>query len=250
MSIAYRRTMEDSPAYRLNHEEIIKALEEGISFIEGLEPQEAVPDEYGKLKAMRFLRGGSGETVELPARTLPRRRRDDAEHHVREGVPGRVPARREAALLRPAPRGALGRAASASSRRNPRTKPPSSPATRAAAGSSPSSATTTPPTTATSSRRWPRRATVTARSSRCSTESGTAVRPDAEWDAFARRIREDLSAEVVAVHRLTPTIVEVVVRAPAAVRNFEPGQFFRLQNLESRAPARGWIAPSRSSPAR
>src|SRR6185295_3582146 len=33
-----------------------------------------------------------------------------------------------------------------------------------------------------------------------------------------------------------PTIVEVVVKAPAAARNFEPGQFFRLQNLESLAP--------------
>jgi NAD(P)H-flavin reductase len=33
--------------------------------------------------------------------------------------------------------------------------------------------------------------------------------------------------------------VEVVVRAPAAARNFEPGQFFRLQNLESFAPRLG-----------
>jgi NAD(P)H-flavin reductase len=30
--------------------------------------------------------------------------------------------------------------------------------------------------------------------------------------------------------------VEVIVRAPAAAANFQPGQFFRLQNLESRAP--------------
>ena len=60
--------------------------------------------------------------------------------------------------------------------------------------------------------------------------------PDSEWDEFAGRVRDDLSAEVVAVNRLTPTIVEVVVRAPAAARNFEPGQFFRLQNLESLAP--------------
>jgi NAD(P)H-flavin reductase len=39
------------------------------------------------------------------------------------------------------------------------------------------------------------------------------------------------------VERLTPTIVEVVVRAPAAARHFEPGQFYRLQNFE-RAAAR------------
>ena len=62
---------------------------------------------------------------------------------------------------------------------------------------------------------------------------------DSEWDAFRDRLEEDLSARVVAVNRLTPTIIEVVVRAPAAARNFQPGQFFRLQNLESRAPRIG-----------
>jgi NAD(P)H-flavin reductase len=37
------------------------------------------------------------------------------------------------------------------------------------------------------------------------------------------------------VERLTPTIVEVVVRAPLAARRFRPGQFYRLQNFETRA---------------
>ena len=43
-------------------------------------------------------------------------------------------------------------------------------------------------------------------------------------------------ARVHEVNRLTPTIVEVVVRAPAAARGFQPGQFYRLQNFESLAP--------------
>jgi len=34
------------------------------------------------------------------------------------------------------------------------------------------------------------------------------------------------------VNRLTPTIIEVVVRAPMAARKFHPGQFYRVQNLE------------------
>jgi NAD(P)H-flavin reductase len=42
-------------------------------------------------------------------------------------------------------------------------------------------------------------------------------------------------ARVIRVDRLTPTIVEVVVEAPAAARNFEPGQFYRLQNYEARS---------------
>ena len=46
----------------------------------------------------------------------------------------------------------------------------------------------------------------------------------------------ELVARVENVVRLTPTIVEVVVKAPAAARRFHPGQFYRLQNFESAAP--------------
>jgi NAD(P)H-flavin reductase len=37
------------------------------------------------------------------------------------------------------------------------------------------------------------------------------------------------------VRRHTPTIVEVVLRAPVAARRFQPGQFYRMQNFESLA---------------
>ncbi len=235
VSIAYRRAMEDSPAYRLNHEEIIKALEEGISFIEGLEPQEAVPDEHGKLKAMRFLRGGSGETVELPARTclvaagttpnityakefpeafpLDAKRRFFAPHRaVASGDGFRLePAHPEdeTAFFTGYSRG--GRFVTFFGDNHP--------------------AYNGNVVKAMASARNGYRAIARVLDGR-----SFDARPDSEWDAFAKRIRTDLSAEVVAVNRLTPTIIEVVVRAPAAVRNFEPGQFFRLQNLESRAP--------------
>jgi NAD(P)H-flavin reductase len=49
-------------------------------------------------------------------------------------------------------------------------------------------------------------------------------------------MNRELRATVERVVRLTPTIVEVVVRAPAAARRFRPGQFYRLQNFESLAP--------------
>jgi NAD(P)H-flavin reductase len=56
------------------------------------------------------------------------------------------------------------------------------------------------------------------------------------WRALAGRLDGELRATVVAVNRLTPTIVEVVVRAPAAAVKFRPGQFYRLQNYEADAP--------------
>jgi NADPH-dependent glutamate synthase beta subunit-like oxidoreductase len=79
VSLVYRKTMNDAPAYRLNHEEIIKALEEGIYFIENLAPVEAVPDRHGAVEAMVFERQGldengkwrsTGEQITLPARSV------------------------------------------------------------------------------------------------------------------------------------------------------------------------------------
>jgi NADPH-dependent glutamate synthase beta subunit-like oxidoreductase/NAD(P)H-flavin reductase len=63
---------------------------------------------------------------------------------------------------------------------------------------------------------------------------GQATR-DAAWRAFTGKLDDDWRPTVAWVERLTPTIVEVVVRAPAAARHFEPGQFFRLQNFEALA---------------
>ncbi|MDB5035512.1 MAG: Dihydroorotate dehydrogenase electron transfer subunit [Chlorobi bacterium] len=58
---------------------------------------------------------------------------------------------------------------------------------------------------------------------------------DAEWDSFAEMLDDRLTATVHEVIRLTPTIVEIVIRAPFAAERFRPGQFYRLQNYESTA---------------
>ncbi len=57
--------------------------------------------------------------------------------------------------------------------------------------------------------------------------------------AGRRARRRAAGARWSACERLTPTIVEVVVRAPAAARHFRPGQFYRLQNFEALAPRAG-----------
>ena len=56
VSLVYRKSMKDSPAYRLNHEEITKFLEEGVRFIEKLSPLACVPDEHGALRGGRCSR--------------------------------------------------------------------------------------------------------------------------------------------------------------------------------------------------
>jgi NAD(P)H-flavin reductase len=54
-------------------------------------------------------------------------------------------------------------------------------------------------------------------------------------DALAEKLDDELRPVVEDVIRLTPNIVEVVVKAPIAARAFQPGQFYRLQNYESLA---------------
>ncbi len=79
VTVAYRRRMQDSPAYKRNHEEIIKAMEEGIYYAEGMYPKAAKLDKHGQVSALLCERMApdsdgnmqfKGDLVELPARTV------------------------------------------------------------------------------------------------------------------------------------------------------------------------------------
>src|SRR3972149_8569661 len=76
--IVYRKDLTDAPAYRLNHEEVIKAFEEGISFIERLSPLEAIRGQAGSLDGVIFEKHTkengrwtvTGQTETLPAPSI------------------------------------------------------------------------------------------------------------------------------------------------------------------------------------
>ena len=103
MTIAYRRRLIDSPSYTLNHEEVEKALEEGIRFAEGLTPLAVEVDAHGHASRARGVGsstttatacGTSTGDATLPARTIlvaagtqPNTvlAREDAEHFQLDG---------------------------------------------------------------------------------------------------------------------------------------------------------------------
>ncbi|MEK8090116.1 pyridine nucleotide-disulfide oxidoreductase [Thermithiobacillus plumbiphilus] len=79
VTVVYRRSMAQSPAYLRNHEEIEKALQEGIFYAEALSPLEAKLDEAGHVRAMLFALQAqdsngnwrdAGEQVELATRSV------------------------------------------------------------------------------------------------------------------------------------------------------------------------------------
>jgi len=54
VTLIYRKQLKQSPAYKLNHEEVNEALEEGISIYEELSPIECILDSNGAIEAVKF----------------------------------------------------------------------------------------------------------------------------------------------------------------------------------------------------
>jgi NADPH-dependent glutamate synthase beta subunit-like oxidoreductase/NAD(P)H-flavin reductase len=226
-TIAYRRRLTDAPSYTLNHEEVAKAMEEGVRFVEGLTPVEVVSDSFGHARALRLTRrGADGEaTVELPARailvaagTQPNTvlAREDG----RIELDGKFFAAVDASGARVAPERGMakprdvqvlmhrrddGRFISFFGDLHPSFSGNVVKAMGGAKQGYPvvSRVLTTRPETSTS------------------------------FEEIVATLDDALAARVHEVRRLTPTIVEVVVHAPQAARRFKPGQFYRLQNFES-----------------
>jgi NADPH-dependent glutamate synthase beta subunit-like oxidoreductase/NAD(P)H-flavin reductase len=233
VTIAYRRRLVDSPSYTLNHEEVAKAMEEGIRFVELLSPAEVEVDLFGQAAALRLTRTApapdqSPEEIVLPARTIlvaagtqPNTvlGREDPANIVLDGrhfraldedgnpvTPERVAkpsAARVLTSLRPD-----GRAISFFGDLHPSF---SGNVVKAMGG-----ATLGYPVVSRALERLPPAAPSPAE--------------------LAARLDDELRARVYEVVRLTPKIVEVVIKAPMAARAFKPGQFYRLQNYETLAP--------------
>ena len=240
VTVIYRRRLVDSPAYRLNHEEVGRAFEEGIAFAGCLAPIAIEVDEHGAASALvvRAEPGGDGpagtratwpaRSVFIAAGTHPNTvpAREDPAHHALDGEHFRAidadtgqavsPERdvggkpRQAQVL--LGRMADGRAISFFGDLHP-----------SYAGSVV-------------------RAMASARQGSAVVSRELAARaPNSPepFDVWAGRIGALLRARIERVERLAPGILEVVVHAPLAARRFAPGQFYRLQNLETLAPVIG-----------
>jgi NADPH-dependent glutamate synthase beta subunit-like oxidoreductase/NAD(P)H-flavin reductase len=225
-TVAYRRRLVDAPSYTLNHEEVAKAMEEGVRFAEGLAPRAIEVDGYGHASAI-LLRHADGSEVRLPARAVL----------VAAGTqPNTVLARENGSIeLDGKYFRAIDEAGETVTPERASAKPAEAQVLmhRAADGRfisffgdlHPSFFGNVVKAMGSAKRGYP----VVSRL--------LGARPAVAADAGAilAAARDAFSASVHAVHRLTPTIVEVVLRAPAAARAFRPGQFYRLQNYEASA---------------
>ncbi|MBI1394785.1 MAG: pyridine nucleotide-disulfide oxidoreductase [Betaproteobacteria bacterium] len=237
VTIAYRRRLVDSPAYTLNHEEVEKALEEGIAFAENLTPLAVEVDEFGHASGLRVeMRPHVDEhdqavhETTLSARTI----------FVAAGTqPNTVAAREDPLHFH-----LDGRYFQAIDEKGHPVRPESSakpgdthvllarlPDGRAMSffgDLHPSFFGNVVKAMASARRGYP---VVSRALARVDPSFG---RGD---DAFLKQLDRELRPVIREVVRLTPNIVEVIVHAPLAARRFRPGQFYRLQNYEVHAPS-------------
>jgi NADPH-dependent glutamate synthase beta subunit-like oxidoreductase/NAD(P)H-flavin reductase len=242
VTLAYRKRLQDAPAYRLNHEEVTKALEEGISVTENMNPVEAIPDQHGHVTAMVFTRA-DGSSVELPARTVlvaagtapnityekehPGSFKLDGKQRFFQGFKAvrNVGAGLQTRPFRlePDPNGfftshdTAGKFVTYYGDNHPRYNG------------------NVVKAMASAKHGYPHVVELFADHIAALNPAEQPQREDA-WHALGWTLDDQLLARVERVVRLTPTIVEVIVRAPAAARHFHPGQFYRLQNFERLSP--------------
>ena len=240
VSLAYRKRMVDSPAYRLNHEEVIKALEEGISFIENVNPEEAVVDANNHVRAMRF--SAPGRTVELPARAVLVAAGTTPNITYEKEHPGsfRMDGKKKFFAPHQAVRQADGSFAleADSSNRGFFTSYNENGRFITYYGDNhPVYAGNVVKAMASARDGFPK-VVALFKEELAALNPGRQADRDARWRQLTAFLDSELIARVSEVRRLTPTIVEVIVHAPSAARKFEPGQFYRLQNYETHADQR------------
>ncbi|MCW8861961.1 MAG: FAD-dependent oxidoreductase [Rhodospirillales bacterium] len=237
VTMAYRRRMIDAPSYTLNHEEVEKALEQGIRIAELLAPAAVEVDEFGAAKGLRLVRqqvseegklSPTDEELTLPARTIlvaAGTRPNTVLAQENPGVyamkgkfyqaldedgnpvdPGWLPKPDKVNVLMH--KAEDGRAISFFGDLHP------------------SYAGNVVKAMASAKQGYPVVGRVMARNAPTAVAAGD----------LRAALDSGLRVTVREVKRLTPTIVEVIFNAPFAAQAFEPGQFFRLQNYETHAP--------------
>jgi NADPH-dependent glutamate synthase beta subunit-like oxidoreductase/NAD(P)H-flavin reductase len=244
VTLFYRRSMAESPAYRLNHEEVIKALEEGIIFTGNMSPAEAVPDAGGALSEIVFkrmeMRDGrlkeSGDTIRVSARSLFVAAGTSPNTMYEKEHPGTFDLDEdkeffESYVFKARNSGSVDLAKAEENEIGFFTSHNSGGKLVSYYGDNHPDFEGNVVKAMASAKQGARRVVELFGDLSPATATERLA-----WKAFVGRLDDEFRPVVVSVGRLTRTIVEVIVKAPRAARKFEPGQFYRLQNYEADSP--------------
>ncbi|MDN5248375.1 MAG: FAD-dependent oxidoreductase [Wolbachia endosymbiont of Tyrophagus putrescentiae] len=220
--IIYRRELKDSPSYRLNSEEIQNALSEGVYFTENLEPIEIIADKYNNAEWLKLVDNKSGEVQCIKARSIfiaagtePNTviAAEDKEHFkLKDGYFVHLDSSGEEVdrVFSPKMRNRDRILAYKQGNR-----------TISFFGDlHPSYSGSVVKAMASAKNGYPIISQLLSKMG------------DAKSENSKEFFKEQFTAKVVKVQYLTDKVVEIIIKAPLAAKNFKPGQFFRLQNFE------------------
>jgi NADPH-dependent glutamate synthase beta subunit-like oxidoreductase/NAD(P)H-flavin reductase len=243
VTIAYRRTMQESPAYINNHEEVKKALEEGIYYAECLEPSSVDLNQYGHVETLvchRRIRKNpdewetTTEEVRIPARSIfvatgtQPNIAYEFEHKgtfARQGVQYQHYEDREHGLTIP-----HGVSHCKDPDFGPFTSYQKNPYRVSLIGDThPVFHGNVVKAIASGMRTYPKILAVLK-------DKLGQLGNEPEYQAFAKQMETQLHSRVAKIERRTHNVLELTVHSPLAAKHFQPGQFYRLQNYETFAP--------------
>ncbi len=246
VTMFYRKTIADSPAYRQNHEEINEALTEGIQLAPNMNPLETLTDEFSALRGVIFEKleaDGSKSRVEVALRGLFVAAGTSPNTIYQSENPGTFELNGKFfAHYEPETAGAQPTLRPGTGDGGPKLGEPAPFTSYQKHGryvsfygdNHPVYAGNVVKAMASAKDGYPYIANLFAEE-RAGLAPAEQPGRDAAMQQFFGILDDALIARVVEVNRLTPTIVEVIARAPYAARRFEPGQFYRVQNFDSRA---------------
>ncbi len=239
VTIVYRRALEDSPAYRRNHEEITKALQEGIFYAPHLNPVAARLDHAGHVQALVCEKTENENKVEI---TLPARAifvatgakpniAYEFEHRGtfhREGMEYRAYDENEKGQLQDA--GAPSEDHVKTKHFGPFTSYQHENAYRVSflGDTHPVFHGSVVKAIASAQRIYPKIIKSLKQNIKLEHQAN-------DYQEFAQKIEQLFTAKIIKIQRHTSTVIEVDIHAPMAARNFRPGQFYRVQNFETTA---------------
>ncbi|HLD84379.1 MAG TPA: FAD-dependent oxidoreductase, partial [Coxiellaceae bacterium] len=240
VTIAYRKKITESPAYQCNHEELIKALEEGIYYAQDLEPVSVTLDFAGNASEI-ICKTLDDQLQTLPAKSI----------FVATGAKPNIAYEYEH-------RGTFQRDQNTYEsfiEENAELKPIATPAhikedpfgiftsyekdnqfVSFIGDTHPLFHGSVVKAIASAMRGYPKiMDAINATQKHAGSDSG----PSASYATFRQKIKTLLDAKVVSIARHHDRMIEITVHAPLAAQQCHAGQFYRLQNYETLAPMMG-----------
>lgn len=206
VKILYRNKIQQAPSYRLNHEELKLGLSEGIDFVENITPTEILLDKYSAVESIKAIQ--NGKEVIIPAKTILI-------------AAGTVP---NIMLSKEYPKFLEQNGKYFSIKQDQFITYNDGINSMSFFGDlHPNYAGNVVKAMASAKDGYKHVSKLLKPDSLTNTE-------------FFALLTKQLVATLVAINRLTPNIIELIIKSPMAAKNFKPGQFFKLQNYSGNIP--------------